>query len=113
MAGRPGGSQDFRCFCLPASGAIAVKQDFFHSNGSISINSSAGKNGGALLLSSSWGRDNLAVACGGSTGSQKRSFERPCVDISGRVLLAYCTLCHMAFVLILLRSMMFSSISSP
>ena len=53
MAGRPGASQDFRCFCLPASGAIAVKQDLFH-NGSISIsNSSAGKHGGALLLSSS------------------------------------------------------------
>ena len=48
------GSQDFRCFCLPASGAIAVKQDFFHSNGSISIiNSSAWRKGGALLLSSS------------------------------------------------------------
>ena len=27
-----------------------------------------------------WGRDNLAVACGGSTGSQKRSFERFCVE---------------------------------
>ena len=60
-----------------------------------------------------WGRDNLAVACGGSTGSQKRSYERLCVDVSGRVLLANWTLCHMAFVLFLMRSRMFSSISSP
>ena len=45
-----------------------------------------------------WGRDNLAVACGGSTGSHKRSFERFCVDISGRVLLASWTLCSMSCV---------------
>ena len=60
-----------------------------------------------------WGRDNLAVACGRSTGSQKRSFERFCVDVSGKVLLAYWTLCDMAFVLCLVCSMMFSSIPSP
>ena len=58
MARRPGRRifVAFGCgdFCLPASGAIAVNQHFFHSNGSISIiNSSAGKRGGALLLSSS------------------------------------------------------------
>ena len=89
-----------------------MKQHFFH-NGSISIiNSSAGKNGGALLLSSSgvgttwlWPEDQR--------GSQKRSFERPCVDVSGRVLLANRSLCDMAFVLCLVCSMMFSSISSP
>ena len=85
-----------------------MKQDFFHSNGSISIiNTSARKHGGALLLSSSWGRDNLAVACGGSTGSQKRSFERHCVDVSGRVLLANWSLI-MVSALCLVCSMMFS-----
>ena len=54
LLGGQAGPQDFRCFCLPASGAIAVKQDLFHSNGSISIiNSSARDDGGVLLLSSS------------------------------------------------------------
>ena len=92
-----------------------MKQHFVHSSGNISIiNSSAGKNGGALLLSSSgvgttwlWPEDQR--------GSQKRSFERPCVDVSGRVLLANWTLCDMAFVLCLeclVCSMMFSSMSS-
>ena len=49
-----GGQAGPRIFVASASGAIAVEQDFFHSNGSISIsNSSAGRKGGALLLSSS------------------------------------------------------------
>ena len=84
-------------FCLP--GAIAVKQDFFH-NGSISIiNSSAADDGGALLLSSSGVGTTCLWPAEDQHGSEKRSFERPCVDVSGRVLLASWTLCDMSFVL--------------
>ena len=76
-------------FCLLVSGAIAVKQHFVHSSGSISIiNSSAGKDGGALLLSSSGVGTTWPWPAEDQRGSQKRSFERPCVDVSGRVLLA-------------------------
>jgi len=71
------------------SGAIAVKQHFVHSSGNISIiNSSAGKNGGALLLSSSGVGTTWLLPAEDQEGSQKRSFERRCVDVSGRVLLA-------------------------
>ena len=67
---------------------------------------------GALLLSSSGVGTTWLWPAEDQRGSQKRSFERPCVDVSGRVLLANRTLCDMAFVLCLVCSMMFSSITS-
>ena len=76
-------------FCLLVSGAIAAKQHFVHSSGSISIiNSSAGKDGGGLLLSSFGVGTTWLWPAEDQQGSQKRSFERPCVDVSGRGLLA-------------------------
>ena len=75
-----------------------MKQDFFH-NGSISIiNSSAGLSGGALLLSSSGVGTTCLWPAEDQHGSEKRSFERHCVDVSGRVLLANWSLCSMSCV---------------
>ena len=98
-------------FCLP--GAIAVKQDFLHSNGSISItNSSAGNRGGALLLSSSRAGTTCLWPAEDQRGPKRDHLRDFVFDVSGRVLLANGTLCDMSFVLCLVCSTMFSSISS-
>ena len=71
-----------------------MKQHFFH-KGSISIsNSSALENGGALLLSSSGVGTTWLWPAEDQRGPNRDHLrDRPCVDVSGRVLLANWNLC--------------------
>jgi len=52
-------------------GAIAVKRDFFHSNGSISIiNSSSGQNGGAIYVEQSFNHSGGSISVQGTSAAE-------------------------------------------